>query len=361
MEASLLQLQQQILQAAAERAPLLIRGSGSKDFYGEPFEADNLPVLDTRIHNGITAYDPDELVITAKAGTPLADIQTALAARRQMLPFEPPHFGRGATFGGMIASGLAGPRRMYTGAVKDFVLGCQMFDGQGRLLRFGGRVVKNVAGYDVHKLMAGALGTLGVLTEISLKVLPQPFAETTLQFEYGADEAVRRLNRLQGEPLPLSASFWADGALFIRLSGTEAGVAAAQRQLGGEPLTGKPAHDLWLAVREQLLPLFQIREGQRLWRISLPDTAPAPDLPGDCYIEWGGALRWYVNDLSAEAVRRAARQSSGQAVLFAGEVRPGETVFPPPPTALAAVQGRLKQQFDPHGIFNPHRLHYSRP
>ena len=231
MDTSLQYLRQQIRQAADEGYALTVRGGGSKDFYGEP--ARPAAILDTRIHSGITAYDPDELVITAKAGTPLAEIEAALAERRQILPFEPPHFGAGATLGGAVACGLAGPGRAHFGAVRDFVLGCRLIDGCGRVLDFGGRVVKNVAGYDIHKTMAGAMGTLGVLAEVSLKVLPAPEREITLQFECSAAAARGMLHAWMGHPLPLTACFWDNGALFVRFGGSAAGVEAAASRLGG--------------------------------------------------------------------------------------------------------------------------------
>ncbi|SAY51308.1 glycolate oxidase subunit GlcE [Neisseria weaveri] len=358
MEAGLLRFQEQIHHAAAYGLPLSVRGGGTKDFYGEPFGTEQADVLDTRGYAGIVAYDADELVLTAKAGTPLAEIEATLAERRQMLPFEPPHFGEGATLGGAVAAGLAGPRRAHAGAVKDFVIGVQLLDGQGRLLNFGGRVVKNVAGFDVHKLMAGSLGTLGLMTEISVSLRPQAAAEATLQFECSAAEARRMLNGWMGKPLPLTGSFWANGALFVRLGGSAAGVRAAVAQLGGAVLSEPSASGVWTAVREQWLPVFRPAEGKRLWRVSVPDTAPELALDGSYCMEWGGGLRWYQTDEPAKVVRTAALNAGGHATLFRGGLGDGETVFTPVSPAVAAVQQRLKQTFDPQGIFNPNRRYF---
>ncbi len=357
MEQTLIRMREQILHATHRHLPLIIRGSGSKDFYGERARPANADVLDTRAYSGITAYDPEELVISARAGTPLAEIEAALAARNQMLPFEPPYFGEGATLGGAIAAGLAGPRRAHAGAVKDFVLGVKMLNGKGEQLVFGGTVVKNVAGYDVSRLLAGSLGTLGLITDLSIKVLPKPFAETTLQFESRAAEVAPRLNALMGPPLPLSASFWADGILSLRLSGTEAGVQTAISLLGGTQMEDAAAAALWHAVREQTLPLFAPESGKRLWRVSVPDTAALPASDGLVAIEWGGGLRWYQTDAAARDMRALAQNAGGHATLFRGEAAAGETVFTPLPEAVLSINQRLKQSFDPSGIFNPGRLY----
>ena len=356
MDTSLQYLRQQIRQAADEGYALTVRGGGSKDFYGEPVRP--AAILDTRIHSGITAYDPDELVITAKAGTPLAEIEAALAERRQILPFEPPHFGAGATLGGAVACGLAGPGRAHFGAVRDFVLGCRLIDGCGQVLDFGGRVVKNVAGYDIHKTMAGAMGTLGVLAEVSLKVLPAPEREITLQFECSAAAARGMLHARMGQPLPLTAGFWDNGVLFVRLGGSAAGVEAAASRLGGERLDRRINADLWRAVREQLLPAFRPSENEdvRLWRVSVPDTAPELELDGTFCMEWGGGLRWYQTGLPADEIRAAASQAGGHATLFRGALRAGETVFTLPQENVLRIQCRLKKLFDPHNILNPGRM-----
>ena len=357
MEQTFIRIREQILHATHRHIPLIIKGGGTKDFYGEQARPENADVLDARAHSGIVAYDPAELVITARAGTPLAEIEAALAASRQVLSFEPPHFGNGATIGGAVAAGLAGPRRAHAGAVKDFVLGARLLNGRGEHLHFGGTVVKNVAGYDVARLLAGSLGTLGVITELSLKVLPQPFAEATLQFESRAAEAVPQLNALMGQPLPLTASYWADGVLSLRLCGTEAGVKTAVELLGGERMNEAASRSWWQTVREQARPEFDLNEGERLWRISVPDTAPVADSDGLFAIEWGGGLRWYRTGAAAREMRALAQNAGGHATLFRGAAAVGETVFTPLPEALLAINQRLKQSFDPSGIFNPGRLY----
>lgn len=328
--------------------PLRIRGAGSKDFYGGLLSGE---VLSLSGHRGIVAYEPTELYITAKAGTPLAEIEAALAANNQMLAFEPPRF-TGATVGGCVAAGLSGPRRQQAGAVRDFVLGVKLVDGTGQVLNFGGQVMKNVAGYDISRLIAGSMGTLGVIAEVTLKVLPKPVAETTRIFEFDEAEAIRRLNVWGGQPLPISASFWHDGRLWLRLSGAGAAVDAATKVLGGDPAVDAENH--WNSVREQTHPAFA---GGVLWRLSLPTTAVPPGLDGLRAIEWGGGLRWYAGE--QDAVRGAAARAGGHAVLYRApeSLRIREGAFAPLSPALLALHRRLKKAFDPKGILNPGRLY----
>ncbi|TXT28722.1 MAG: glycolate oxidase FAD binding subunit [Rhodocyclaceae bacterium] len=334
------------------RAPLRIRGAGSKDFYGGLLAGE---VLDVSGHRGIVAYEPTELYITAKCGTSLAEIEATLAEKGQMLAFEPPHFA-GATVGGCVAAGLSGPRRQQAGAVRDFVLGVKLVDGTGQVLNFGGQVMKNVAGYDVSRLIAGSLGTLGVIAEVTLKVLPKPVAETTLVFECDATEAIRRLNEWGGQPLPISASFWHDGQLWLRLSGARAAVEAATAKLGGVSTVNPEKH--WNSIREQTHPAFA---ASPLWRLALPSTAPCPDLDGLRAIEWGGALRWYAGEVDGDhqAIRAAAIRLGGHAVLYRApeSLRCLEGAFATLPPALLALHRRLKKAFDPQGILNPGRLY----
>ncbi|MDO9602252.1 MAG: glycolate oxidase subunit GlcE, partial [Rhodocyclaceae bacterium] len=285
--------------AASTAAPLCIRGGGSKDFYGN--EPRGEP-LDTRAHTGVLAYEPTELVITARSGTPLAAIERVLAEQGQCLAFEPPRFGADSTIGGVVAAGLSGPRRVSAGAVRDFVLGAKILDGAARELNFGGQVMKNVAGYDVSRVMAGSLGTLGLLLEISLKVLPRPVAEATLRFELSQAAALDKLNRWAGQPLPIVASAWADGELTLRLAGARAAIVAAEQELGGAKVgagDGLVSHQqkvgagetaFWTELRDQCAPFFA--DERPLWRLSVPSVAPVIDLPGATLIEWGGALRW---------------------------------------------------------------------
>ena len=341
--------QARIREAAARRSPLRLRGGGSKDFYGN---APRGETLDTRAHAGIVSYEPTELVVTARCGTLLVDLEESLRDRNQFLPFEPPHFGPGATLGGCIAAGLSGPRRTSAGALRDFLLGAKLVDGRGRLLSFGGEVMKNVAGYDVSRLVAGSLGTLGLIAEASLKVLPRPPAETSLRFEIAEGRALVELNRWAGQPLPLSASAWHDGALMLRLSGAEPAVRAAVAKLGGEPLAGAEA--FWRSIREQEHAFFA--GGEPLWRIALPSSAAPLSLAGRQLIEWGGALRWWKSGAGAQAVRDAARAAGGHATLFRAADKSAGAFMPLDPV-LARLHRELKAAFDPAGILNPGRLY----
>jgi len=343
------------IRAAHENtSPLIIQGGGSKTFYGS---ADEGEVLSTRWLTGVVDYQPKELVLTARAGTPLAEIESLLVEQNQMLAFEPPHFGGPATLGGSIAAGLSGPRRPYAGAARDFVLGVRMIDGTGQPLRFGGQVIKNVAGYDVSRLMAGALGTLGLLTEVSLKVLPKPATETTLQFELDEATAIQKMNQWAGQPLPLSATSWHAGLLTVRLSGATSAVQAAQAKLGGEAV--KDATAFWQRLRDQTTPFFDTRSStsnQSLWRLAVKPTTPPLRLGDAQWIEWGGAVRWLASDRPATTLREAAKAAGGHATLFRGDT-PLDGAFTPLAPALLTLHRNLKQRFDPRGIFNHGRLY----
>ena len=355
MQAIVEQFRQQILAASAAGKPLRLRGGGSKDWYGQQCEGE---VLDTRAYAGIIDYEPTELVITARCGTPLLDIEAALAARNQMLAFEPPHFGPGATVGGVVACALSGPRRASAGALRDFVLGAVLMDGHGERLAFGGQVMKNVAGYDVSRLLAGSLGTLGLILEVSLKVLPLPLREATFRLACTEIAALRLLNEWGGKPLPISASCWHDGMLTVRLSGADAAVSAALLALGGEVLAADAATSFWVALREQTHDFFA--GAGSLWRLSLPPHASAMILKGRQLIEWGGAQRWLKLDGDADAdearrIRQAVAAAGGHATLFRGGDK-AVGVFHPLAPAVEKIHQRLRQAFDPAGIFNPHRM-----
>jgi glycolate oxidase FAD binding subunit len=337
--------------AAAAGRRLRLRGGGTKDFYGQSLEGE---VLDLRPHAGIVAYDPTELVITARGGTPLAEIEAALTAERQMLAFEPPRFGDGATLGGAVAAGLSGPRRAAAGPLRDFVLGVRIMDGRGDELEFGGRVMKNVAGYDVSRLMAGALGTLGVLLEVSLKVLPLPVEEATLRLELPEGRAIETLNAWAAQPLPISATGWNDGDLGVRLSGAAAAVRAARAKLGGELVAPGEAARFWADIREQTDPFFQ--DDGPLWRLAVPSATPPLGLPGRQLVEWGGGLRWLKTGADARTVRERAARAGGHATLFRGGDK-AVGVFQPLAPAVATIHRRLKAEFDPHGVFNRGRMY----
>jgi glycolate oxidase FAD binding subunit len=355
MEASpaLQNIIERVRAARIDPTPLRIRGGGTKDFYGQGLEGE---VLDTRALTGIVSYEPSELVVTARAGTTLAELETALAARNQYLAFEPPWFGPGATVGGMVASGLSGPARASVGAVRDFVLGVQLLNGKAELLHFGGQVMKNVAGYDVSRLLAGSLGTLGLITEVSLKVLPCPVAEATLAFEMDEAAAIGQLNAWGAQPLPLNASCWYGGALMLRLRGAQAAVDAACKSLGGQRLDEMQAAQLWQGLREQTASFFHLAEGESLLRLSVPDTTPPIGL-GATLIEWHGAQRWVKLPLAEGA--SLPDDIRGHATLFrvTREEEKRKGVFTPLAAPLARITRELKRQFDPAGIFNRGRLY----
>jgi len=344
-------IQERIREAAGRGAALRIRGGGSKDFYGN---APRGEMLDTRAHAGVVDYEPTELVVTARCGTLLSDLEGILLEKNQQFAFEPPHFGPGATLGGCVASGLSGPRRASAGSVRDAMLGAKILDGRGQLLAFGGQVMKNVAGYDVSRLLAGSLGTLGVIVEASLRLLPRPPEECTLKFELPQAKALERLNRWGGRPLPISGSAWRDGELSLRLSGAASAVHAAAQTLGGQAVAQEDAARFWVGIREQSTPFFA--GDAPLWRLSLPSQAPVLELPGEQMLEWGGALRWLRSRAEARTIRAAAAQAGGHATLFRAAQK-AEGVFAPLSPILARLHRDLKRSFDPAGILNPGRMY----
>lgn len=348
----------QVRQAHERQQPLCIRGGGTKNFLGGPLLGAPLDLTPLR---GISSYEPTELVMTVRAGTPLAEVEAMLAQHGQCLAFEPPRFAPGGTVGGMVAAGLAGPARAAVGGVRDFVLGATLLNGQGELLSFGGQVMKNVAGYDVSRLLAGSMGVLGVICEVSLKVLPVAPATLTLRFELDRALALKRLNEWAGQPLPLNASAFWDGMLVLRLRGAEAAVLAAARKLGGEPVDPQMADAFWQGLRDHSDEFFTnaqnaVAQGSTLWRLSLASTAPPIDLPGPSpMIEWGGAQRWLVSKAPSEVMRELARRHGGHATAFRGGVRE-QGVFAPLSEPLLRIHRDLKRSFDPAGLFNPQRL-----
>ncbi len=373
--------------AAAAKTPLRIRGGGTKDFYGEPFDP-SLPILETRSHSGIVSYEPSELVVTVKAGTSLLELEAALAEKGQSLAFEPPHFNaemrlesssqpphftEGSTVGGMVAAGLAGPARACVGGVRDYVLGAHLINGRGELLEFGGQVMKNVAGYDVSRAFAGSLGTLGLITQVSLKVLPVAHAEATLRFEMNEAAAIRCCNEWAGQPLPLNASSWVIdqglGTLYLRLRGAVAAVESACKRLGSEVggvrVDSPETSADWRAARDLQLPWFKkgIARGDDLWRISVPQTTPPLGL-GDTLIDWLGGQRWLFTAAServqaTQRIRAAVQAVGGSTTLFIAhraDSMPATPRFDAQKPPLDKIHQQLKAEFDPAGIFNPRRL-----
>jgi glycolate oxidase FAD binding subunit len=338
-----------VAQAHTRAEPLRIAGGETKSFYGRLAEGEK---LSTAALCGVVAYQPTELVITALAGTRLDDIEHTLAERGQILAFEPPHFGEAATLGGALACGFSGPRRPYAGSARDFVLGVRCVDGRGKLLRFGGQVMKNVAGYDISRLMVGALGTLGVIVEASLKVLPAPEAERTLRFDMPVATALECMNRWAGKPLPLSAAAYYADALWLRLSGAVAAVEAAHGQLGGAPVAD--GSRFWRELREHTLEFFD--DDRPLWRLSVPPAARHMTIAGEWLIDWGGAQRWLRTNVSAQAIRASTQAVGGHATLFRGGDRGGE-VFTPLDAVQLRIHRGLKARLDPKGIFNRGRLY----
>ena len=336
--------------ALERQRPLRISAGGSKQHIaGRSCAAE---MLDISAHRGIVDYQPGELVITARAGTALVDIVTALAAENQILPFEPPQFAGRATLGGTLACNLSGPARPWYGSVRDAVLGTRLINGKAELLRFGGQVMKNVAGYDISRLQAGAMGTLGIMTEISIRVLPRPESSVTLRYEMLAPEAVAVMNQRAGQTRPLSGAFWLDGKLYLRISGAESAVQHTAKIWGGDLLGA--AEDLWSELRDMSLPFFAGDEP--LWRLSLNSSAVPSGYPAQALIDWGGAQRWLRGDFLLPELQRVAQKAGGHATLFSGGDRSGE-VRPTPGAAAQGLQRRLKHAFDPQGILNPGRLY----
>ena len=345
--------------AHADGRALCIRGGGTKDFYGERPSGE---VLDVRSLLGAADHEPTELVVTAPAGMALAELEALLAEKGQCLAFEPPRFAPGGTVGGMVAAGLSGPSRAAAGSLRDHLLGVVLVSGTGELMHFGGRVIKNVAGYDVSRLIAGSLGILGVIVEVSLKVLARAPAEATLRFDLKPRDALARLHAWGAQPLPLDASAWWNGNLVVRLRGAQAAVDEAVRALGGDAIAASAAAPFWQGLRDHSDPFFSaaadaiVHQDATLWRLSLPQTAPLLGLAGDELIEWHGAQRWLVTALPALQVREAAAAVGGHAAAFR-TLDKSAGVFAPLSAPLRAIHERLKRSFDPKGILNPGRLY----
>jgi glycolate dehydrogenase FAD-binding subunit len=351
-DATLAAWSERVKRAAGAGTPLRLVGGATKDFYGQDLVGER---FDTTAYAGIVDYDPTELVITVRCGTPLDEVEPALAEHGQMLGFEPPRFGIATTIGGCIAAGLSGPRRVSAGAVRDLVLGVRLLDGRGEDLSFGGRVMKNVAGFDVSRLVTGSLGTLGIVLEVSLRCLPLPKVEATRVLELGPDQAIQRMNEWGGRPLPLTATWYGDGNLYARVSGVDSAVAAAAREIGGSALDD--ADRFWTSIRDQHHGFFADGGNAPLWRLSVKSTAPYAHLGRAQAIEWGGALRWVRagDGADAESLRIWARQNGGHAGLYRGDKSAG--AFQPLDAPTLAIHRVLKNTFDPAGIFNRHRMY----
>ncbi|MDE2368615.1 MAG: glycolate oxidase subunit GlcE [Burkholderiales bacterium] len=350
-------LVERVQAARASKTPLEIRGGRTKAFYGEEPRGEPLEVASL---TGISSYEPSELVVTVRAGTPLAELEAVLAAQGQCLPFEPPRFAAGGSVGGMVAAGLAGPARAAVGGVRDYLLGATLLDGRGELLSFGGRVMKNVAGYDVSRVLAGSMGTLGLICEVSLKVLPRPRAVLTLRLETDPAGAIRRFNEWAGQPLPIDATAWWDGMAVLRLAGAEAAVGAAAQKIGGEVVEDALAVAFWTGLRDHRDEFFvgagkAVAAGAALWRLSVPATTAPLKLSGEQLVEWGGAQRWLCTSAPAAVMREAAAAAGGHAVLFRGRDKSAGAFAPLKPVQFK-IQRELKRAFDPDAIFNPGRL-----
>ena len=369
-DAALRRVIDRVASARATRTPLCLRGHGSKDFYGE---APRGEALEMAALAGIARYEPTELVVTVRAGTPIVELEAALAECGQCLAFEPPRFGDGTacgtseqtvprrgTVGGMVATGLAGPARAAVGGVRDFVLGAALLDAGGEVLRFGGAVMKNVAGYDVSRLLVGSMGILGPILEVSLKVLPVPPARTTLRFEWPQAKALEQLQRWAGQPLPLRASAWWNDMLVLQLAGAQAAVRAATQSMGGEAIDAQAAEHFWSGLRDQRDEFFvaaaeAVNAGATLWRVSVAPHAPPLASAGEQLIEWHGGQRWIVNQADAPTMRALAVAAGGHATAFRGHKSGG--AFTPLAAPLQRMHQRLKARFDPDGLFNPGRLY----
>lgn len=346
-------LQQQVLDAFHNGTPLNISGGGSKAFLGNAIQGLRIDVTG---HRGIVEYDPRELVLTARSGTPLSEIEAALAEAGQMLPFEPPHFGPigtlDATLGGTIACALSGPRRPYSGSARDFVLGCKILNGRGEILQFGGQVMKNVAGYDASRLMVGAQGTLGMLLGISLKVLPRPAASITIIRVCSAAGAISSMTALLGKPLPVDGACFHGEQLYIRISGSAQAVQEARNKIAGEVLPDADA--FWHALREHQLPFF--KHHGALYRVAVKPATPPINIEGTWLLDWGGAQRWLYSNEDPASIRHRVASVGGHVTVFRGGA-PGEEIFQPLSGPLQTIHRRLKTSFDPKNIFNRSRLY----
>lgn len=345
--------------ACIQQQPLIIKAGDTKPFYGRNIQAETFSIAK---HTGVIEYEPSELYISARSGTSLQEIQETIAQHNQMLPCEPALFGKSATLGGMVACGLSGPRRPYAGSVRDCILGTEIINGNGDPLHFGGRVMKNVAGYDVSRLMCGALGTLGIITSVTIRLLPMPEHEETIALTVDLDSAIKLMNQWANTPMPISATFYDGKNLFIRLSSSLSAARACKSKIGGDSITN--SETFWNDVKEHIHPFF-VSENP-LWRISVPPNTAKLDIPGKNVLEWNGALRWYITDTHESKIRSEVEQIGGHATLFKGcstGKTPGQStdqfsgqVFHPLSETSMKIHQKLKQVLDPAGILNPGKM-----
>lgn len=348
-----LELADGVTSAYDKKQALRIQGGNSKSFYGRHVSAE--ATLDISGHRGVLEYEPSELAITVRAGTPLAAVESLLHANGQQLPFEPPHFTGNSTIGGMIATGLSGPSRPYAGSVRDSVLGVKIINGRGKILNFGGNVMKNVAGYDISRTMVGSLGILGVLLEVSIKVMPEPKANLTLASANSLSESLKMIRQWSQRSLPITATCWMDDHLYVRISGSESVLKDTQKITSGEPLDD--ADTFWKSIRDHQAGFFQ--NADPLWRLSLPPAAKLSGLNGEQLVEWGGALRWLKSDAAESEIRALAKSAGGHCTLFkcTDSDAPNRAVFDQLSPPVLQLHQRLKQAFDPAGILNPGRMY----
>ena len=345
-------LQEKVQQAIADKQCLRIQGGNSKAFYGNEIETDS--ILDISQHSGVISYEPSELVITVRAGTKLTELESLLASQKQLLPFEPPIHAENSTIGGVVAAGLSGPRRPFSGALREHILGATIINGQGQIIRFGGQVMKNVAGYDVSRLMAGSLGSLGVLLDISIRLMPAPISEITFAIDANNEKAITLFNQWRPTPLPISATCFYEDCLYVRLSGGYRAISSFSKVMQGEVLDN--AESFWYAVRNQTHEFFQHKD-KPLWRLSFPPATPAlRRFEKDTLIEWGGAQYWLFSNAPTNIIRGVAIKNNGHATLFKGD-QPGVNHFPPLSSELVTLQKQLKRSLDPHGVFASGRLY----
>ncbi len=344
-------IKERVLNAVEESKPLKIVGGNSKAFLGR---ATTGTLVDVSAYSGVINYEPTELYITARAGTLLSDINNALSENGQMLAFDPPNVTDKTTIGGVVATGLSGSRRPYSGSVRDYVLGIRCINGLGKDLSFGGQVMKNVAGYDLSRLMTGAFGTLGIILEVSLKVVPIPEIEITCSRSMTKENALGQMQGLSAQAIPISASCYDGGVLHVRLSGNENSVKATSKKIDLDK--EEQYLNFWNELRDYKAPIFDT--DINIWRISVPTTAN-PDIGDDPYlVDWGGGLYWLNSERPAKEIFDLAREAGGSAMLFRGTVLDQE-LFQPLSKGLLSLHKGLKKAFDPHGILNPGKMYAS--